>query len=1335
MSAGMAGSAAWGPTQAVIAVVTALAVGCMTVPLGASAAPNPTPSSTLSTDSAGVEAIGDSGWLASATGNQTVFIQTTGEEALQTRNRAANNGLSTAAVTAATATRVAAIKSTTSRVDTAVSALDPQAIKLYDSQYTVPGVAVTADATTLRTIAKRSDVLSITEIPEVHLAPDPTTDTSDTASPQNATSAALLKAINAWTQTNETGTGVKVAVADTGVDYTHADFGGPGTTAAYNTALSNAANTPNSSWYNSSKYGGGVDLAGADANHPQEDNNPIPGAGQGHGTHVAGSILGYGVKNNARYSGSYSSLTASDVQSWNIGPGMAPNAKVYPIKIFGDDGSGTSLGGKALEWVAAQYASGNKIDIVNMSIGSDYGAVDSAYDNQAIEQLNKLGIVVVIAAGNAGDLTDISGYPGGAERALTVAASDSSDRIAYFSSRGAHGSYGGKVKPDVSAPGYGIISAALGTGFGSANMSGTSMATPITAGVTALLVGAHQTWQDTDTDAGANRIKAAVMSTANADLADSTGKFYSLTRTGTGRVNALAAVQSNVWMRSEDSPDLVTVSFGVIEVSKPLTQTRTISVHNDGTAAQTFTTKYWDHTTMPGVSYSVTPATVTIPAGGQTNLTVALSIPDPSALRKVMDPTQTATQQSLSRQFVADSSGVVQLTPASTSEATIRLGVYAAPKLASTMSAATPVFDQADVTSGYLPLTGAGLDQSSVTNSFQSLAVGFQLGQQDDNNNQTGWSQKAADIDVVGAATTAPLQMSGSSPNPAVGMLMIGVATRGNWARPVGNIAISVEVTTSANVKYLMQVEQPKVNNNWVDRYVVNTYRVSDNVLVDTEPLNGLEATTDTNVFDGSVAVLPVSLSALGFSNSSTATTITYKVTVEANGFKDSTDGTQPSLDVFKPDLWFGEVGKAAIYKDYPREMPIHRKSQSTTASVLVLHLHNTLATRVDVVDLPADSVTSVTKPTVVGALRRNATVTANPGTWSGASAFDLSYQWLRDGAVIGGATSQAYTITQADVDKQLSVRVTAVRGSQSAVAESARATVRLGTPAATEQPVLSGVPAVGGVLSATTGKWTDADPVGTYSYQWRRGGLVIAGETDHFYRVVPDDVGQVISVSVTTTRDSLTGESTSAGVTVVAAATPLVLARVSKSSQVYGTGGVSLTVSIPTEMSSVGGSLTVRDGGKTLLTRTVPAGITSVVVKLPATLTVGAHQLSAVYQMKSAVVAGAATSATSRAVALSVRKAKATVKVKIAKKTITTKTKLKVTVKVSAVGVNPTGTVWVKVGKKTVVKTTLKHGQRTLTLKRMAKGKKKITVIYRGSSTVLTATSKKAVVRVLSKR
>ncbi|MEV6263182.1 S8 family serine peptidase [Streptomyces sp. NPDC051784] len=228
------------------------------------------------------------------------------------------------------------------------------------------------------------------------------------------------------------GSGVKVAVLDTGVDAAHPDLAG------------RIAATK-------------VFVTGQDA----EDRT-------GHGTHTASTVAGTGAASGGRYAG------------------MAPKADLLIGKVLGDDGSGSISGIiNGMEWAVDQGAR-----VVSMSLGADGATSCTGPDVEAVQRLGDKALFV-IAAGNA-SLRGTVSTPGCAPSALTVGAVDRKDRTASFSSRGPSAD-GMSAKPDIASQGVDVVAARAG-GRGDLayqSMSGTSMATPHVAGGAALLLQQH----------------------------------------------------------------------------------------------------------------------------------------------------------------------------------------------------------------------------------------------------------------------------------------------------------------------------------------------------------------------------------------------------------------------------------------------------------------------------------------------------------------------------------------------------------------------------------------------------------------------------------------------------------------------------------------------------------------------------------------------------------------------------------------------------------------------------------------------------------------------------
>jgi subtilisin family serine protease len=178
--------------------------------------------------------------------------------------------------------------------------------------------------------------------------------------------------------------------------------------------------------------------------------------GNGHGTHVSSTIAGklYGV---------------------------AKKATIIGVKVLNAYGSGTLADViKGIDWAASNAKKSGKKSVANMSLG---GGKSAALDN-AVAKAIKNGLIMAVAAGNSA--ADACSYsPANVPDAITVAASDKFDSLAYFSN------YGKCV--DIIAPGHQITGAWIGRESAQKTISGTSMASPHVAGVAALLLSQDQT--------------------------------------------------------------------------------------------------------------------------------------------------------------------------------------------------------------------------------------------------------------------------------------------------------------------------------------------------------------------------------------------------------------------------------------------------------------------------------------------------------------------------------------------------------------------------------------------------------------------------------------------------------------------------------------------------------------------------------------------------------------------------------------------------------------------------------------------------------------------------
>lgn len=302
--------------------------------------------------------------------------------------------------------------------------ISPDIKVLYRYQYVLNGLAIITPPQFVAEIQKISGIKSL-QPRQIFLKPKVFSSPAEVvkkALDLTKTSVTHIEAQAAY-DVNIRGQGMKVGVLDTGIDYTHSMFLGSGKKEDFK-AVEPDQVTP---MFPNKKVIAGIDLAGSefdsaslnsDLRIPKPDANPIDE--EGHGTHVAGSIAGIG-------------------DGVNTYDGVAPEALLYAIKVFGSGSTSDEVVIAGLEWAVDPNQDGDlsdQLDVVNLSLGGSFGTPYELY-NKAVSHLSKSGTVVVASAGNSSNVPYIVGSPSTSDEALSVAASiDSSEHNWRFQTVG-----------------------------------------------------------------------------------------------------------------------------------------------------------------------------------------------------------------------------------------------------------------------------------------------------------------------------------------------------------------------------------------------------------------------------------------------------------------------------------------------------------------------------------------------------------------------------------------------------------------------------------------------------------------------------------------------------------------------------------------------------------------------------------------------------------------------------------------------------------------------------------------------------------------------------------
>ncbi len=519
---------------------------------------------------------------------------------------------------------------------------------------------------------------------------DPANEEIQARKRRSSSKAELLSyhSISAAHQAGITGQNVRIAVLDDGLDYTHTAFGGPGTPAMLNRAMVYAF-APDASRlasamfpYPGSKVLGGYDFV-------RNDLSPFPDF-ERRGPNQPCDLL-----------------DEHGTQVTDILQTVAPDARFYIYKVCGSGDTGCPdtaiVGGLNRALDPLGDGSMQRVDIVTASLGAAAGRLSTPL-TIAANNVAKAGVVLTMAAGNDGPVAHALATPAVAPKGTAVAQVQGPARkrangdpldlaIMEYTSSSGPSTDGGAIKPEVGAIGD-ITTAMSGTGDGTLFFGGTSGATPVVAGVYALLMQKFPqlspaqlrarlvntsrpgtVWggraqqetvisrlneyfaADTDWSVPAHTVRAmtpeiaagsATQRYSRAPYQVSARTPVSVVRLGGGEVNAVNALRAPAMFYAVDDERDAQVpgdtmrslpaaaNFGKVSVSSRTTlPAKTLWVENFGPAARTFAISHFFNVPSKAASGAVSirfsTNSVTVPAGGRVAVTMSMTI-DPARL-------------------------------------------------------------------------------------------------------------------------------------------------------------------------------------------------------------------------------------------------------------------------------------------------------------------------------------------------------------------------------------------------------------------------------------------------------------------------------------------------------------------------------------------------------------------------------------------------------------------------------------------------------------------------------------------------------------------------------
>ncbi|MFP6684410.1 MAG: S8 family serine peptidase, partial [Polyangiaceae bacterium] len=522
-------------------------------------------------------------------------------------------------------------------------------------------------------------------------------------------------------------------------------------------------------------------------------------------------------------------------------------------------------------------------------------------------------------------------------------AGPSAELFASYSSRGPS-AVGNMLKPEITGPGSGILSAAVAKGHEASNKQGTSMATPVVAGAVALLRQAEPTLTP-------EQLKARMMNTAFR-LSDEEEVPFPVSRQGAGRLDVAEAVAEPVMAYAEATDGRVAVSFGSLVIDEPTTREAKVIVDNRGEVERAFAVSVSQQFALPGVRFEVEPATLAVAAGATATVTVKLIV-DPAELGKPdPDPHTPIYQYDLPRHYLSEAAGYLRF------EGSDGLGSLALPVHGVVRAAAQRRAGQVIACAGepYLtvPIVGSSAHPGPVVTALQLVEV----------------HEENPDVAENPALAMRDVRAYGVGSNRSTAdsfddlTLYFGISVAGEWTTPargqLSTIGVLLDVDDDDDADHMIVAEALNKKTKYADVLASSTYRLETGERLDTRRyLNVVPANKhDTAPFNNNVAVLSVLAHELGLDERTESLRFLVFASVAGEGTEytewQTLDMTTSRLDTAKlaPEMGKPVYGGHAPVRVAVDQTAVDGETPTELPQLLLFHHNNVAGQRWELVDL-----------------------------------------------------------------------------------------------------------------------------------------------------------------------------------------------------------------------------------------------------------------------------------------------------------------------------------------------------------------------------------------------